>query len=111
MNKLKKLSYTLLIIGIIVMLSYFDLFSRYNLITAYYDMYTIGLVYPQCEFKGKELNKLNMISSEMGFRVRHVDCDIFYTYGMHQYYDIMTSKIKIKYGQNWLNELYEKNRN
>lgn len=111
MKRLKKLSYTVLIICIIVMLSYFDLVSRYSLITAYYDMYTTGLVYPQCEFEDKELNELDMISREMGFRVRHVDCDLFYTKGMDQYYEIMTSNIEIKSGQNWLDELYEKNKN
>lgn len=105
---MKRIAIILVIIGIVVLISFFNLLSRYSFLSAHYDLLTIGLVYPQCEFEGADLEQLNSISTEMGFEVRNVDCDLFYTKGMDNYYEIMSSRIEERNGSYWLNELYKK---
>jgi hypothetical protein len=111
MKQLKKLSMAVMMSVIVFCLFYFNLLSRYSFISAFIDVYTIGLVYPQCEFQGDELKQLNSISTEMGFQVIYVDCDLFYTRGMNQYYGIMSSKIEAENGPNWLIEMHENRKN
>lgn len=107
---MKRIYVILIIFGTVVLISFFNLFSRYSFLSAHYDLWTIGIVYPQCEFDGADLERLNSISKEMGFEVRKVDCDIFYTRGMDNYYKIMSSRIEERNGIEWLNELYDKRR-
>jgi len=103
--------FTISIVILILFIRHLDLFSRYNFITGYFDLYTTGLIYPQCEFDSENLRELNSISTEMGFKVIHIDCDLFYTKGLNQYYEIMSSRIEAKNGQDWIDDLYQKRRN
>ncbi|MBL4898683.1 MAG: hypothetical protein JKX76_03430 [Colwellia sp.] len=95
--------------GLIV--SYFNIFSPYSYVTGTYDKLTGNLVYPQCEFEGKELSKLKARATEMGFSVVHVDCYLFYTRGMDSYYDIVKEELLKTHGDNWREELYQKRNN
>ena len=107
---LKGLIYSVTIIIILYVIAHFNLFSSFNLITARLDKFNGNLVYPQCEFRGKDLDKLNTAASTIGFSAVYVDCELFYTNGMDSYYEIMDDVFTEKYGNNWLEKLHELNR-
>lgn len=94
-----------IVIGFLVVLTFvigssFDLFSRYNVLTAHIDLMRGTLIYPQCEFEGDDLDDINPFSQkEMGFEVVYTDCDLFYTRGMDDYY-IMFERIEERNGKN-----------
>jgi hypothetical protein len=104
----KKIAITFIIILTLYTGLYFDLFCRYNILTSYFDLLKGDLIYPQCEFGGDRLKHLNSISNELGYKIVLVDCELFNTKGMDDYYKIMTIKIGNLNGQDWLTQLYNK---
>ena len=103
----KLLVILLLLIGIFIPIKY-NLFASYNIISATIDKLNGDLIYPQCEYEGKELKILNKISSEMSFSVVYTNCEVFYTKGMKDYCKIMDKEISEINGDDWLNKLYRK---
>lgn len=65
-------------------------------------------MYPQCEYNISELSHINSNSDELGYKVVHVDCDLFYTRGMNNYCSIMIRKIEEHNGQTWQKDLYKR---
>lgn len=108
-SKIKKIAFSLIaLIILFAVMARYDLFNSYNGLRANYQIMTGTLVYPQCEFEGVELDRANEISSELGFKVVHVDCDKFYTTGMDAYYSAMSAEIEKRNGVDWLNRYTEK---
>lgn len=108
-----KIKISLIIILVVLIFSiskYLNLFSEFNILTANIDRYNRSLVYPQCEFKGKDLDKMNKTAMKLGFKVVYVECELFYTRGMNSYYKIMNEEFKNKYGEDWLDTLYQMNK-
>ncbi len=105
----KKLCLYLIALVLVFVTFHFNLFSSFNFITARLDKLNGKLVYPQCEFSGQDLVKLNEVSKSIGFTVVYVDCELFYTNGMESYYRIMNQAFSLKYGDDWLDRLNELN--
>ena len=109
MKKPKWIFLGVLSILLFYIIFYFNINSPYNYLTAKIGAMSGNLIYPQCEYQGQDLDRLNRISETMNFKVEHVDCDIFYTRGMDVYYEIMAHEISELNGKDWLSKLdYDK---
>jgi len=109
MKTIVKKLFLILLTGVLLLtILHFNLYSSFNFITARIDKLNGELVYPQCEFHGQDLEKLNTVAKSMGFSVVYVDCELFYTNGMKSYYRIMDQTFSQKYGKDWLVKLNEK---
>ena len=108
MSKINKILGLLVLFAAVLTALNYDLFNKYSILTAKYQLSNGETIYPQCEYSGPDLQRANEVSKEFGFIVVQVDCELFYSQGMENYYALMTNEIEKKNGTDWLSDFSRK---